>query len=119
MKVTLTLATLILCIGGLAQTASAVSLYTPPVLGRDWYCTVLNVSNSTISVTLTVMSDTGLTLAGPSNFPLDPGRSGFSAGSEVSDFQIYCKITVNKASKVRALISTIDSDDRLHEQAAK
>lgn len=120
MKVIHVLFALVLCTGGFAATATAGTLFTPPVLGRDWACIVLNVSDATITVSVTAKTTTGLTLSGLNNtFEIQSGRAGIASGSEVSDFQIYCEFTVNKVSKIRGLISTIDSDDRLHEQAAK
>jgi hypothetical protein len=120
MKRTLMLLTLVFYIGGFLQTANAETSYTPPVLGRDWACIVLNVSSSPITVTVTAKTTTGLTLSGlNTTWEIDPGKSGITAGSEVSDHQIYCKFSVNKVSKIRGLVSTIDSDNRLHEQAAK
>lgn len=114
------LVTMILCMGGFALTANAGALYTPPVLGRDWACIVLNISDSPVTVTVTAKTTTGLTLSGLlTTWEIEPGRSAISAGSEGTDYQIYCKFSVNKISKIRALVSTIDSDDRLHEQAAK
>jgi hypothetical protein len=120
MKVSMILLAFALYIGGSVATANADSLYTPPVIGRDWYCIALNTSNAPITVTVTAKTTTGLTLSGlNSTFEIDPGRSAITAGSEVSDFQIYCRFQMNNTSKIRGLVSTIDSDNRLHEQAAK
>lgn len=95
----------------LSSSAIAASPVTTPALGafgtNRLVCTVTNVSDKDVDVTVQIVSQTGTNLA---NLPLtiEPGEAS-GAGTGPGPTQGFCRVTGASKSKVRVALCVTDS----------
>jgi hypothetical protein len=104
-NLTLVLIVFTVLLSGAYLSANADTLYTSALFGPTGdtlYCMVTNVSNLSVSVTITIYEDTGLVVSGPINLPVAEKAVRATAVYPNAGHSYFCKFSTADKSKVRA-----------------